>query len=140
MFEDIGCKVSKKGEKKDEKGKTEITISWEGTSPNSCNNKLNTLLKTSMAIMNSGETMFGMDRSQGGWGSAVEILKKGGKAGLGRDEVKNELIEFWDTIDRLSGYGKFATYSNTHNTAKWNAVKYNVGGSAKTWPGDHGLS
>lgn len=137
MFEDVGCKVFNQGEFVDNKGKIDTRINWQGTSTDSCKRVLNTSLRKSLDIIGSGETMYGMDRSQGGWGNAVETLRKGGKVGAGMDEVKNELIEFWDTIDKYSGYGKFKIYSNTHNTAKWNAVKYNVG-SAKTWPDNYG--
>jgi len=80
----------------------------------------------SMDIMNSGETMYGMDRKAGGWGNDVERLRNGGKVGNGRDDVKNELIEFWDTIDKYSGFGLLKNYSNNNTLLTWNAVKNNA--------------
>lgn len=83
-------------------------------------------LTVSMNIMNSGETMYGMDRKAGGWGNDTERLRNGSKVGNGRDDVKAELIEFWDTIDKYSGFGSLKNYSNNNTLLTWNAVKNNA--------------
>ena len=61
---------------------------------------------------NSGETLWGIDRPNGGHEKSSD------------PKIKNAGIKFWNEVDRLSGYGSYKSQNQTVKKYNWNIKQY----------------